>query len=152
MPQLVQISKDVGGGKYNVSAAAEVRFQRFQDSVKNNPTFNFANPRFATAFAETVFPLAFFIDGRVTDQELALDLDSMRGFFQNSRMPRDFWRRGVPLGLTGPGADAAAATFAFVQTAHDYFPGFNNGTGKFCASFPATFSPYRRSEQLCCGS
>ncbi|KZV89111.1 Cloroperoxidase [Exidia glandulosa HHB12029] len=117
--QLVQISKEVGGGKYNVSAAAEVRFQRFQDSVARNPTFNFANPRFATAFVETIFPLAFFIDGR--DKSLALDLDVMRGFFKDSRMPHDFHRRE---GAFEGGGDE----FDIIQSSHNYFPGFNNGT------------------------
>ncbi|KZW03092.1 Cloroperoxidase [Exidia glandulosa HHB12029] len=123
--QLVQISKEVGGGKYNITAATEMRFQRFQDSVARNPTFNFANPRFATAFAETAFPLAFFIDGR--DKSLALDLDVMRGFFKDSSMPPDFHRRDGA-------SDAGDSEFDIIQLSHNYFPGFNNGTGGSCIS------------------
>ncbi|KZV87671.1 aromatic peroxygenase precursor [Exidia glandulosa HHB12029] len=107
--QLVDISNKVGGGKYNASAAAEVRFQRVQDSIARNPTFNFANPRFNTAFVEAVFPIVFFIDGRLRAAgETGLDLKVMRGFFEDHRMPKDFHRRGT--------------------AAHDYIPGFNNGS------------------------
>ncbi|KZV89950.1 Cloroperoxidase, partial [Exidia glandulosa HHB12029] len=111
--QLVAISNAVGGGKYNVSAAAEVRFQRFQDSVTRNPTFDFSNPRFATAFGETIFPMAFFIDGR--DKSLALDLEVMRGFFQDSRMPVDFHRRDGAF-------DGGGTEFDLIFNSHDYFP------------------------------
>ncbi|KZV94945.1 Cloroperoxidase [Exidia glandulosa HHB12029] len=120
--QLVDISNKVGGGKYNVSAAAEMRFQRVQDSIARNPNFNFANPRFNTAFIEAVFPIVFFIDGRLQEKGVTgLDLEVMRGFFEDHRMPKDFHRRGTPTGASDDELD-------FVMAAHDYTPGFNNGS------------------------
>ncbi|KZV94047.1 Cloroperoxidase [Exidia glandulosa HHB12029] len=119
--QIVDAANLVGGGKYTVNVAAEVRFRRVQDSIATNPQFDFGNPRFATAFAETVFPLAFFIDGRSTAQEL--DLDVMRSFFQDSRMPVGFHRRDGPLDLSTLGQQIQV-----VMSAHQFFPGFNNGT------------------------
>ncbi|EJD53342.1 heme-thiolate peroxidase [Auricularia subglabra TFB-10046 SS5] len=122
--QIVDISNKVGGGKYNLSAAADARFLRIQQSVATNPTFVFSNPRFATAYAEAIFPLAFFVDGRSSEQ--ALDLTVMRGFFQDSRMPRDFFRRNgtFDFGTTGQ-------AIQFVMNAHPFFPGFNDGVGNF---------------------
>ncbi|KZV98543.1 aromatic peroxygenase precursor [Exidia glandulosa HHB12029] len=129
--QLVDISNKVGGGKYNASAAAEVRFQRVQDSIARNPTFNFANPRFNTAFVEAVFPIVFFIDGRLRAAgETGLDLKVMRGFFEDHRMPKDFHRRGTV-------SSASDSELDFVQAAHDYIPGFNNGSARVVNNFVA---------------
>ncbi|KZV84338.1 Cloroperoxidase [Exidia glandulosa HHB12029] len=131
--QIIDISNKVGGGRYNVSAAAEVRFQRFQQSVAENPGFFFSTPRFNTAFIETVFPIVFFIDGRSTDP--GLDLNVMRDFFQNSRMPPDFHRRGTPSGGSDEELD-------FVMAAHDYVPGFNNGTARDARTCSLTTSQF----------
>ena len=84
----------------------------------------FSNPRFATAYAEAIFPLAFFIDGR--SNEDALDLDVMRGFFQDSRMPRGFFRRNGTFDF-----NSAGQQIQFVMNAHPFFPGFNDGVGNF---------------------
>ncbi|EJD42721.1 heme-thiolate peroxidase [Auricularia subglabra TFB-10046 SS5] len=125
--QIVETSNKFGGGKYNVSAAAEVRWNRIQDSIARNPTFDFGNPRFATAYAESVFPLAFFIDGRVKGDDVrkaeGLDLDVMRDFFQNSRMPKGFFRRDGPFDLNSAGSGIDE-----IQDAHPIEPGVNNGT------------------------
>ncbi len=80
------------------------------------------SPRYFTAFAESFFPLAFFVDGRETDS-LTLDLTVARGFFQDGRMPSDFFRSNVSwtLGAIGNGVGAIFA-------AHPVPPGANNGT------------------------
>lgn len=90
-----------------------MRFQRFQDSVARNPTFNFANPRFATAFGETKFPIAFFVDGRAKEEDkLSLDLDVMRSFFDQNRMPAGFHRRGDAF-------EGGGAEFDLIMNSHE---------------------------------
>ena len=42
------------------------------DSIATNPEFSFVAPRFTAAYGETVFPVLFFIDGRVSDAQLNL--------------------------------------------------------------------------------
>ncbi len=74
------------------------------------------SPRFFTAYAETVFPINFFIDGRKQDGQL--DLDVARGFFRDMRMPKDFHRASQPSG--GEGIDVVFA-------AHPMQPGANVG-------------------------
>lgn len=125
--QLVQASIAFGGGKYNASAAAEVRFNRVQQSIATNPEFFFSIPRYATAFAEAIFPIGFFVDGRATGAAaFELDLTVARGFFQDSRMPKDFHRRDGAFGL-----DATGAGLSFLVNAHFIPPGFNQGVGNY---------------------
>jgi hypothetical protein len=102
--------------------AAEFRFQRIQDSIATNPQFNFISPRYFTAYAESVFPLAFFVDGR-HENPLHLNMTVARGFFQNSRMPDDFFRSNISWGLDliGNGIDT-------IFKPHPIEPGANNGT------------------------
>jgi hypothetical protein len=88
--QLTAFSDKFGAGYYNLSVAAEFRFQRIQDSIATNPQFSFISPRYFTAYAESVFPIAFFIDGR--DSSGQLDMNVARGFFQDSRFPDGFFR------------------------------------------------------------
>ncbi|KAL9935783.1 hypothetical protein V8E36_005360 [Tilletia maclaganii] len=49
------LSKKYGGGKYNLTAAGEIRWARIQDSIKRNPTFDFTTPRYFTAYGESLF-------------------------------------------------------------------------------------------------
>ncbi|EJD38504.1 heme-thiolate peroxidase [Auricularia subglabra TFB-10046 SS5] len=125
--QLVETSKQFGGGRYNLSAAGEFRFRRIQDSIARNPTFRFSNPRVSTAYAESVFPFAYFIDGRLVGDDVraaqGLDLGVMRGFFEDARMPPGFVRREGAFGLGAVG-DASD----LVRALHPVRPGFNNGT------------------------
>jgi len=122
--QFSNFSVQFGGGKYNITAAAELRHQRIQQSIATNPQFSFISPRYFTAFAESIFPLVFFVDGRVADQEL--NLTDARGFFQNSQMPDGFFRAKQPFGLNeiGNGIDVIFA-------AHPIQPGENQGVGNY---------------------
>ena len=86
-------------GKYNLTVAAEFRWQRIQDFIATNPNCSFISPRYFTAYAEVVFPTIFFVDGRVADGQLSLE--NARGFFQSSQFPPDFWRPNVSVGLNG---------------------------------------------------
>ncbi|KAL0566849.1 Aromatic peroxygenase [Marasmius crinis-equi] len=115
--EFVDFSNRYGAGKYNMTVAAELRFQRIQDSIATNPEFSFVSPRFITAYAESTFPVNFFIDGRQTDGQL--DLDDALSFFRDMRFPSGFFRGPKPIGAEG--SDELAA-------AHPVAPGANNGT------------------------
>ncbi|KAF8148694.1 aromatic peroxygenase precursor [Crassisporium funariophilum] len=97
--EFVDFSNRFGGGKYNLTVAGELRFQRIKDSIATNPNFSFVSPRYFTAYAESTFPINFFIDGRQTDGQL--DLNVARNFFQNSRMPDGFFRHNGTSGAQG---------------------------------------------------
>ncbi|KDR72024.1 hypothetical protein GALMADRAFT_74335 [Galerina marginata CBS 339.88] len=114
--EFVDFSNRFGAGKYNLTVAGEFRWQRIQDSIATNPEFSFVSPRFFTAYAESTFPINFFIDGRQTDGQL--DLTVARGFFQNSRMPDDFHRANGTRGTEG---------IDLVAEAHPIEPGSNVG-------------------------
>lgn len=75
------------------------------------------SPRFFTAFAESTFPVEFFVDGRKDDGQL--DMDVARSFFQKNQYPDDFHRANGP--KSGNGIDQVFA-------AHPIQPGANNGT------------------------
>jgi hypothetical protein len=62
--QFADFSNRFGAGKYNLTVAGELRIQRIQESIATNPEFSFVSPRYVTAYAESVFPINFFIDGR----------------------------------------------------------------------------------------
>lgn len=110
------MSNKFGAGKYNLTVAAELRFQRIQDSIATNPTFSFVSPRYFTAYAESLFPVHFFIDGRQKDGQL--DLDVALGFFRDMRFPDGFFRSDGP---------QAADGLAAVAAAHPVPPGGNQG-------------------------
>jgi hypothetical protein len=120
----IAASNAYGGGKYDQSAAIEVRWNRIQDSLKRNPTFTFTTPRYFTAYAESAFPYRFFVDGR--DTSAALDLTVARGFFQNSQFPTDFHRRNGSIGLDDIGNDIPK-----LFQPHPIAPGHNEGAGNY---------------------
>ena len=97
--QLVKFSKKYGAGKYNYTVAAQYRKFLIEDSIQNNPQFTLVSPRLFTAFAESVFPVNFFIDGRDTSGQL--DLDVARSFFQNMTFPPNFHRRNGSVSNVG---------------------------------------------------
>ncbi|EJD35888.1 heme-thiolate peroxidase [Auricularia subglabra TFB-10046 SS5] len=136
--QIIKDAMKYGGGRYNMTAAGEVRWRRIQDSIARNPNFFFSNPRFNTAYAEAIFPIAYFIDGRVkgdADREATgLDLEVMRGFFRDHRMPKDFHRREGAFGL----GDVGNASDVLLDM-HPIEPGFNNGTVDSYAADPDFF-------------
>jgi hypothetical protein len=122
--QFVNTSNAYGGGYYNQAAAAEVRWNRIQDSQTRNPTFDFTTPRYITAYAESVFPYRFFVDGR--NQSAMLDLTVARGFFQANQFPADFYRRNGSFGMNDVGED-----MALLSQAHPISPGHNEGAGNY---------------------
>ncbi|KAF8503098.1 Chloroperoxidase [Gautieria morchelliformis] len=117
-------SQRFGAGKYNLTVAAEFRFQRIQESIATNPNFSFISPRYFTAYAEAVFPVLYFVDGRVEDGQL--DMDAARSFFQHSRMPEGFFRANRSMGSAevGQGIDQVFAP-------HPIQPGKNQGVGNY---------------------
>ncbi|KAF8504016.1 Chloroperoxidase [Gautieria morchelliformis] len=117
-------SQRFGAGKYNLTVASEFRFQRIQESIATNPNFSFVSPRYFTAYAESVFPLLFFVDGRVENAEL--DMDVARGFFQNSQMPTDFFRANQSFGL-----NAVGEGIGIIFEPHPIQPGANQGVNNF---------------------
>ena len=118
--QLSDFSNHFGAGNYNLTVAGEFRFQRIQESIATNPEFSFVSPRYFGAYGETVFPILFFVDGRVSDGQLNLTV--ARGFFQNSSMPDGFFRANRSIGLNETGNLAGT-----VFTAHPIQPGKNQG-------------------------
>ncbi|KAF9479958.1 aromatic peroxygenase precursor [Pholiota conissans] len=120
--ELTAFSNKFGNGFYNLTVASEFRFQRIQDSIATNPQFSFISPRFFTAYAESMFPLAFFVDGR-HESPLQLDMNVARGFFQNSRMPDGFFRSNTSWTRHMIGSGVAD-----IFQAHPIAPGANNGT------------------------
>ena len=122
--QFSSFSAEFGGGNYNLTVAAELRHQRIQQSIATNPEFSFISPRYFTAFAESIFPLVFFVDGRLANLEL--NMTNARGFFQNSEMPEDFFRAKQPFGLNEIGAG-----IDIIFAAHPIQPGANQGVGNF---------------------
>ncbi|RXW13318.1 heme-thiolate peroxidase [Candolleomyces aberdarensis] len=57
--QLVDFSNRYGGGFYDYTVEAELRYSRIQDSIATNTEFTFKNVRYITAYGETVFPVNF---------------------------------------------------------------------------------------------
>lgn len=117
-------SNRFGDGNYNLTVAAEFRWQRIQDSIATNPNFTFVSPRYFTAYAESIFPLVFFVDGRLGNRQVPLA--NARGFFQNSEMPTDFHRSNTSIGLNIIG-DGIGLIFKV----HPIQPGRNNGVGNY---------------------
>ncbi|KAF5359269.1 hypothetical protein D9756_003077 [Leucocoprinus leucothites] len=119
--ELVDYSNQYGAGKYNYTVGGELRYRRVQDSIATNPEFSFVPPNYLAGFAEMVFPVNFFVDGRQGDGQL--DLDVARGFFQDGRMPDDFHRASKP--MTAEGIEQVIA-------AHQILPGRNvNGVNTY---------------------
>ncbi|KJA15815.1 hypothetical protein HYPSUDRAFT_193960 [Hypholoma sublateritium FD-334 SS-4] len=122
--EFVSVSEKYGGGAYDFAAAGALRMARIRDSIARNPYFRLLAPRYHTAYAESVFPIAFFIDGRRTGAERTrLDPAVARGFFESARMPPDFWRSSSPWGRPEVGIAVDA-----LYRAHPISPGSNNGT------------------------
>ncbi|TFK21070.1 Cloroperoxidase [Coprinopsis marcescibilis] len=121
--QFVEYSNRFGGGFYNYSVAAELRFQRIQQSIATNPEFDLRGFRHFTAFGETVFAVNMFTDGRKTGAEAGqLDLKSARSFFRDGRYPRGFHRANKP--TAGEGVE-------IVLAAHPVAPGHNVGVNNY---------------------
>ena len=72
------------------------------------------------AYAESVFPFLYFVDGRVSDNQL--DMNVARGFFQNNSMPDGFFRANRSIGIIEI-SDPVLTVF----NAHPTKPGRNQG-------------------------
>ncbi|KAF5335384.1 hypothetical protein D9611_011767 [Ephemerocybe angulata] len=97
--QFVDYSNRYGGGYYNLTVAAKLRAQLIKQSIATNPKFEFTSPRFFTAYAESTFPINFFVDGR--NPVRALSMTNATLFFRDSKFPKDFWRAAAPIGPKG---------------------------------------------------
>ncbi len=91
--------------------------------TRSPPTRSSASyrPDFTRPYAESVYPVAFFIDGRQTNGQL--DLNVARGFFETNTFPPNFFRSGVSSGLR-----EIAVGIQEVFVPPPIAPGGNNGT------------------------
>ncbi|KIJ48606.1 hypothetical protein M422DRAFT_247457 [Sphaerobolus stellatus SS14] len=111
-------------GTYDLTAAAEIRNDRLQDSIKTNPELVFTSPRILSAYSEAVFPTIFFVDGRLNNNQLSIA--AARHFFDLQQMPADFHRQPAPVNfnIVEPLVRAMFAKYPFV-------PGVNHGKNNY---------------------
>ncbi|KAH6897713.1 Chloroperoxidase [Coprinopsis sp. MPI-PUGE-AT-0042] len=97
--QFKSYSSQYGGGFYTLTAAAEYLGNRFDQSKRTNPDFNFVGLRHITAFDQATYPFLFFVDGRRTspDEKFRLDMVTAERFFEDMQFPDDFHRASEPL-------------------------------------------------------
>ncbi|KAF8989677.1 Chloroperoxidase [Cyathus striatus] len=122
--ELTDYANRYGRGYYNFTSVAEFRWHRIQNSLANNPEFSFITPRYYTAYADNVFPLVFFVDGRIGNEQLSID--HARGFFQDARMPDGFHRANGSRGI-----DVIGDGITRLMAAHPIKPGQNKGVGNY---------------------
>ena len=103
-----------------------MRYSRYEHSKSINPDFHFQVPRYMTAYGETTFPLAYWQDGRELKKGKPLTCRSMRIFYEQMKMPKDFWRRDGKFGLfdVGPVVNEMRST-------HQLEAGHNEGVGNW---------------------
>ena len=109
-----------------VDSASLQKAQRINDSIARNPTFSFDTPRFLTAYAETTFPLAFFVSNQTANTTLNVTLDNARSFFQDHKYPDGFYRRQGPYDF-----DQVSVMFSKVLALVRVPPGYNDGVGNY---------------------
>ncbi|KAE9403802.1 Cloroperoxidase, partial [Gymnopus androsaceus JB14] len=125
--QLSQAAIDFGSnGTLDIPSAAVHRHNRILDSIARNPNFTFEIPRYLTAYAETTFPLAFFVTNQTSDTSLTLDLDVARSFFQTHKFPDNFFRRNGSYDF--PELDPLVLE---IFEAFPVLPGNNEGVGNY---------------------
>ncbi|KAG9314990.1 heme-thiolate peroxidase [Chiua virens] len=124
--QLVDAANLVGDGYITVESAILQKAQRINNSIATNPTFWFESPRFLTAYAETTFPLAFFVNNQTANMTLNLAVDDARSFFDYHKYPDGFWRRQSPY---TPSDFYTLYNEAF-EAIHVY-PGYNDGVNNY---------------------
>ncbi|KIJ46092.1 hypothetical protein M422DRAFT_77770, partial [Sphaerobolus stellatus SS14] len=123
--QFVDFSTRFGvNGTYDINAAAELRNQRIQQSMAENPEFVFVAPRILSAYSEAIFALIFFVDGRQNNRQLTMD--AARDFFDLQHMPDGFNRQPAPVDF--PIVDPLVTT---IFNQHPFTPGINQGAGNF---------------------
>ncbi|KIJ24167.1 hypothetical protein M422DRAFT_143799, partial [Sphaerobolus stellatus SS14] len=111
-------------GTYDLNAAAELRYQRLQDSIKTNPQLVYTSPRILSAYSEAVFPTIFFVDGRLNNRQLTID--AARHFFDFQMMPADFHRQPAPVNFTMVDPLTKA-----IFDKHPFTPGVKHGKNNF---------------------
>ena len=109
-----------------VESASLQKAQRINDSIARNPTFWFDTPRFLTAYAETTFPLAFFVSNQTTNTTLNVTLDNARSFFEDHKYPEGFYRRQAPYDF-----DQVGVMFDEIFNLVGVLPGHNEGVGNY---------------------
>ncbi|KAG9314954.1 heme-thiolate peroxidase [Chiua virens] len=123
---LVDTANLIGDGYITVESAILQKAQRINNSIATNPTFWFETPRVITAYAETTFPLAFFVSNQTANSTLNLTVDDARGFFDDHKYPDGFWRRQTPYLPTD--------FYTFYDQAMEAIhalPGANDGAGNY---------------------
>ncbi|KAG9313426.1 heme-thiolate peroxidase [Chiua virens] len=124
--QLVDAANLVGDGYITVDSAALQKYQRINNSMETNPTFSFDTPRFLTAYAETTFPLAFFVSEQTVNTTLNVTLENARSFFQDHKYPDGFYRRQGPYDF-----NEVNVMFNKIFSLIGVLPGHNEGVGNY---------------------
>lgn len=132
-----------GNGRYNIHAAAEFRYKRIMHGIAHNPKFDLGNPRYATAYGESAFPLVFFSNFSDPDWEVGTSAENIRSIFVDHKFPERFHRRGTPFAVGGAILDALMDPHPIEPGANDgvnvnsYKPVdfFGNETSTFCAVY-----------------
>jgi hypothetical protein len=94
--QLEYAANLVGDGLITVESASLQKALRINNSIAHNPTFSLDTPRYLTAYAETTFPLAFFVSNQTVNTTLNATLDNARSFYEQHMYPDGFYRRQAP--------------------------------------------------------
>ncbi|KAN0092965.1 heme-thiolate peroxidase [Tylopilus felleus] len=124
--QLEYAANLVGGGYITVESAALDKVLRINDSITRNPTFSFDTPRYLTAYAETTFPLAFFVSNQTANTTLNATIDNARSFFDYHMYPDGFNRRQGPYDFP-----QVSTMFDMIFELVGFPPGRNEGAGNF---------------------
>ncbi|KAJ3509945.1 heme-thiolate peroxidase [Coprinellus aureogranulatus] len=121
--KFVDFTERFGNGFYNKTVATELRWELIQQSIATNPQFDFASPRYFTAYAESAFPFTFFTDGRVPLQAdgnyVGVPIANASLFFKDGMFPEAFHRAAEP---------SSPTAISDMYEAHPIQPGRNMGT------------------------
>ncbi|KAI9568276.1 heme-thiolate peroxidase [Boletus coccyginus] len=124
--QLEYAANLVGHGLVTVESSSLQKALRINDSIARNPTFSFDTLRYLTAYAETTFPLAFFVSNQMANTTLNVTLDNARSFFQTHQYPEGFYRRQAPYDF-----NELSVMFAKIYELVQVPPGYNDGVGNY---------------------
>ncbi|KAI8899078.1 Chloroperoxidase [Globomyces pollinis-pini] len=89
--QLLNLSAD--GNVYTIGDFGKIRKLRYEQSLANNPEFDFGFNRQATAFAEAAVLVAVFGNGN------EVPLEYLSSFLGKEKLPEGFKRRDTNIGL-----------------------------------------------------
>ncbi|KAH0833038.1 Chloroperoxidase, partial [Lanmaoa asiatica] len=124
--QLVYAANLVGDGMITVESASLQKALRINDSIARNPTFSFDTPRYLTAYAETTFPLAFFVSNQTVNTTMNATLDDARSFYEKHKYPKEFYRRQAPYDFP-----QVSIMFKKIFSLVRVLPGQNEGVNNF---------------------